>query len=746
MELSGKITTITYNNPSSNFAIFKIRTKTGDVHTVRCINMSVEVSTGLNVTLSGSFVEHEKYGRQFAANSCEAGYDDTKPGVVSYIVSNVKGVGNVTASKLFDTFGKDLIQILDDESSKGTPLEFDESFLVYHSGLLTDSQYKSLMEEWSHSRLRRGLVIYLTDLGLNQSQVKTVLTYNNSVEKNAQITRSSIASNPYVLCQLCNMSFQTIDRIALNELNIDNDAHIRVSALLYFAFRDLSMSEGHVFCTSSHLKSHIAKVFKRKNLSSFSHGNYISDSDFSRSLATLEESGILVRVGDSIYEAGQFYNEINAAAKLRRIASNLPFFGDDLDELLEDFEKKNKISLSPEQKQAFLNLKKSNLVVVSGYPGTGKTLVVSLFVHLFENYKIEYNLVSPTGIAAKRLSQVTDRHASTIHRLLGYNGSTWEFNKSNPFSTGAVVVDEMSMVDSSIFNNLISALPDNAILILVGDKEQLPSVMPGDVLGNLMRTPSVQKTSLTKIFRQGKLSDIVRVSHAILNNEPICIDFNHESEVLFINIKDEGEVLSEICKLSSMMKSRGKNFQVMAPVYDGDLGVNNLNVHLREALNPLAKDPTPKIKCGDHEIYVGDRIMITKNDYGINVYNGDVGKVESIDMKTSTVVMKIFNALDDSSGRTRFVDKSITIKFEDFRPIVKLAFATSIHRSQGNEMDYVILPMYKKYGMMLYKNLIYTALTRAKKKAFIIGDPDAFISAAQNERESIRNSNLSRLI
>lgn len=746
MELSGKIIQITYNNSSSNFAIFKIRAKDGEIHTIRCNNVSADISTGLNVTMSGAFVEHEKYGKQFAANSCEVGYDDTKPGVVSYIVANVKGVGNVTASKLFDSFGSQLIRILDEESDRQSSSELDESFLVYHSGLLTESQYKSLMEEWSHSRLRRGLVIYLTDIGLNQAQVKAILTHNNSVEKNLQVTKNSIATNPYTLCQLCSIGFQSVDRIALNELGIDNDSPIRISALLSFAFKDLCMGEGHVFCTSSHLKAHVTKVFKRKNIMGFSYGNYISDNDFARSIAELEESGLMVRVGDCIYESNQFYNEVNAAAKLRRIASNLPFFGDDLDELLDDFEKKNKISLSPEQKQAFLNLKKSNLVVVSGYPGTGKTLVVSLFVHLFENYKIEYNLVSPTGIAAKRLSQVTDRHASTIHRLLGYNGSTWEFDKKNPFSTGAVVVDEMSMVDSSIFNSLISALPDNAILILVGDKEQLPSVMPGDVLGSLMKTPNIQKTSLSKIFRQGKLSDIVRVSHAILNNEPICTDFNPESEVLFINIQDEGEVLREVCKLSSMMKSRGKNFQVMAPVYDGDLGVNNLNTHLREALNPLAKDPTPKIKCGDHEIYVGDRIMITKNDYGINVYNGDVGKVESIDMKSSTVTMKIFNALDDSSGRTRFVDKSIVIKFEDFRPIVKLAFATSIHRSQGNEMDYVILPMYKKYGMMLYKNLVYTALTRAKKKVFIIGDPDAFVSAAQNERESVRNSNLSRLI
>jgi exodeoxyribonuclease V alpha subunit len=382
---------------------------------------------------------------------------------------------------------------------------------------------------------------------------------------------------------------------------------------------------------------------------------------------------------------------------------------------------------------------------VSGFPGTGKTLLVSAFVHLFEKMNFHYTLMSPTGIAAKRLSQVTCKPASTIHRSLGYKvDGTWEFNKNNKFHVDAVIVDEMSMVDMATFYNLITALPKDTVVIMVGDSAQLPSVGAGFVLQNLMNCETVCHTALTRIYRQEEASDIVKIAHSMLKNESIDTSFSKDSEFVFLNY-DRDEVIGQICDLSAVLKEKGRNFQVIAPVYDGTLGVNNLNKELRDVLNPDASDKKSAfIKQGEVDICEGDRVMVIKNNYELAVFNGDVGKVTKISLKNNEVEVKIFNWFDSTTGR--YTDKFLTLKVDEARSLLKVAYACTAHKCQGQEYDYILMPMTMQYGIMLYKNLVYTAITRAKKKVFIFGDPKAFLQAARNERESSRNSNFGRLI
>jgi exodeoxyribonuclease V alpha subunit len=373
--------------------------------------------------------------------------------------------------------------------------------------------------------------------------------------------------------------------------------------------------------------------------------------------------------------------------------------------------------------------------------------MISAFVNLFESRKLNYSLLSPTGIAAKRLSQVTGKSASTIHRALGFKkDGSWEFHSGNKYVVDAVIVDEMSMVDASTFHHLVTSLPDTTILIMVGDPAQLPSVGAGYVLHNLMGCPVVPHVSLTKIYRQGRTSDIITVAHSILNGSAIDTSFNPDSEFVFLPFPKD-QVVGEICKLATALKGRKKNFQVVAPMYDGELGVNNLNQELRDVLNPgCLEKKAPHVKSGETDLYEGDRVMVVKNDYDRMIFNGDVGKITKISLKDDEVHVKVFEWFDHESPTPRYIDKVMTFKVEEARNVLKVAYACTTHKVQGQEFDYVLMPMTSQYGIMLYKNLVYTAITRAKTKVFVFGDPNAFLYAVRNNRETTRNSRLRELV
>lgn len=736
MEIIAKIEGIVFSNASTGFCI--LRAKPTVVNgsgqdknvVIKGTFPGANLSIGLKVKFNGmGFEEHPTYGQQFHAQTCEIIPEKGRNGVITYLASNIPSIGPITAAKLYSAFGDELINMLNNKPEEVAKLEF-----------LTSVQSKTILEEWKKSNETRTAALFLADLGLNSYQIKSVYTMfgSESIPK--------VKDNPYSLYECPGVGFQTADNVA-RKLGIGADDPRRVRSLILFIISELARSEGHMYCTSDQILESASKVFSRNNLEPFAHGEYISHSDLYSSIDWLKNIGRIYTHNDRIYLYNNWIYESASAECVTEIIKNGPKELGNLEDIIQRFETDKKLVLSDEQRNAFLLLKQSRICVVSGYPGTGKTLLISAFVNLFEENNLDYVLLSPTGIASKRLSQMTGRPASTIHRALGYGfEGKWEFDRSNKYHVDAVIVDEMSMVDGDTFYHLITALTKDTILVLVGDPAQLPSVGAGHVLHSLMDNSIIPHVSLTQIYRQEGESDIITIAHSILLGKEIDTSFKKESEVVFLNFEKE-KTADEICKITSIMRGKKSNFQVIAPMYDGDLGVNNLNRKLREVLNTqYSSNRAAKIKHGSCDLYEGDRVMVIRNDYDRMIYNGDVGKVHRISIRDDEVEVRIFNWFDYESGTPRYIDKLFTFNIEEARSVLKVAYACTAHRTQGQEFDFVLLPMTMQYGYMLYKNLIYTALTRAKKKVFIFGDSRAFLFAVNNIRETVRNSSLADLI
>lgn len=730
--LSGKISGIVYSDRNTGFYILKVTSDSLDGANVKVVGTfpGVNLAVGLKATFRDvKWVEHPEHGQQVSAGRCDVVPDKGKTGIVTYLISCVPSIGPVTAGKLYAAFGDELVTILDQTPEKILEVEF-----------LTKIQSKAILDEWKNASEARSASVFLVDLGLNAAQVKSAYS---------KFGASSIAvvkEDPYRLYECPGIGFQTAD-VAARKTGVGVDDQRRVMAMISFALTEMASNEGHMFSVSDQVMNYITRLFRRHSVEPFSHGEYVSGSMYYPALAALRVRGDITCDGDHIYLSRHWIHESDSAACIAEILSQPPRSVDDLVAVLLNFEKTSKLALSDDQRNAISLLKSSRLCAVTGFPGTGKTLLISAFVSLFESLNWEYSLLSPTGIAAKRLSQVTGRSASTIHRALGYKrDGTWEFNRSNKYIVDAVIVDETSMVDSATFYHLVSALPKTTVLILVGDSAQLPSVGAGYVLQNLLRCSDVPSTALTKIYRQEDRSAIVSVAHSILRGESIDTSFRERSEFVFLPYSDD-QVIDEIRRLTTRMKDRGSNFQVMAPVYDGLLGVNSLNQKLREVLNPeFVSGRASKIKHGASDMYEGDRVMVVKNDYDRMIFNGDVGKVQRISIKDDNIEVRIFDWFDHESPTPRYVDKIFSYTLDEARHVLRVAYACTVHKCQGQEFDYAILPMTTQYGIMLYRNLLYTAITRAKKKVFLFGDPRAFAQAVANNRETIRNSALSELI
>ena len=731
-QILGKVSAILFTNNSMGYYVLRVVPdgKTNSYTTIKGNFPGVSISVGLKIKFSGDFETHEKFGRQFAATECEVIQEAGRNGVIVYLKANVPSIGNVTASKLYDALGEELVNTLNTKPEEIRNLDF-----------LTKMQADAIVREWSEASESRTSAIFLTDLGLNAGQVKSVFT------KFGIGTREIVKKDPYRLCECPSVGFSTADSAARKTGVGINDMR-RIRAMILFVMRELSFSDGHMYCTSTQILEYISKkMFRRHSIEAFYHGEYMSDSHFFTGLKSLQDSEDIISEGDFIYLGTHWDHESTAAECITETIRQPPKQMGDLRKILSEFEASRNIALSDEQREAFFMLERSRICVISGYPGTGKTTLVSAFVNLFERSNLHYTLMSPTGIAAKRLSQVTGKPAYTIHRALGYKkDGGWEFNVGNKFFADAVIIDEMSMVDGATLFHLVSALLPTTIIIMVGDSAQLPSVGAGYVLNNLMRCSEVPHVALTRVYRQAKQSDIISVAHSILRGDPVDTRFNKESEFVFISLPID-KVVDDICKMASLLKTRSLNFQVIAPMYDGDLGVDNLNKSLREVLNTeYISKKASKLKHGNVDLYEGDRIMVTKNDYERAIFNGDVGKIQRISIKQDEVEVKIFSWFDQEASVPTYIDKVFIFKIEEVRHVLKVAYACTAHKVQGQEFDYVLMPMTMQYGIMLYRNLVYTAITRAKKKVFVFGDQRAFSFAVHNERETVRNSNLMNFI
>jgi exodeoxyribonuclease V alpha subunit len=671
---------------------------------------------GLTIHLVGEWEMHPKWGRQFKP----AGWFPWAPSNRDCVRFLTEGLGlNFDLSEyLVDIFGVETFDVLSVPTKAHGALDPGDG----RHGLLD-----IMLLGWRAARTMSELAMFLQEYDLGPETVKEI--YDRFGHDVIEI----ISKNPYRLSAVEGFTFGRADRVA-SRIGIPRNDPRRVEGAVLWTLRT-EARQGHLFVRRGELPGLINAMIAQDMLDPFGVGDlYGLVQEAVEHLAA--EKIVTVDADVGVYLPELHMYEHHGAERLAKFLTPSKL-SVDLDSFLSDYERANQIDLSEAQRDAVRKLVQHRVLILTGLPGTGKTTVVRTFVRLFKSAQVNFCLMAPTGIAAKRLAVVTGEEAMTIHRTFGYNGVGWANNSANKFNIGAVIVDEMSMVDQELFYRVLDALHPSTMLVLVGDDAQLPSVGPGNVLRELISCAAIPNVRLTQIFRQAETSDIVVASHKINNGQsPLSDKTDTDSEFQFIQFQNEERMLDFIVEAAAKLKSRDENFQVLSPKYEGTVGVNALNDRLRDRLNP--EGVQGQWRAGSFSVREGDRLMVVKNDYELNIYNGDMGKLVAIGR--DNLVVRIHGI---GSGA---VDSQISIPKSKAPNILKLAYAITVHKSQGSEFDTIVLPITKSQGRMLQRNLFYTAITRARKKVWLLGESAAVMRAVANDKVVQRNTIFGRAI
>ena len=679
----------------------------------------LQVAVGSSVGFFGAWGAHPKFGKQFVTSGWFP-YAKSNRDITNFLSECVPGFNDPRiAEMLAEQLGEDTFNALTRDPAKVQNL------------VPGDDPVRTRLDEgllgWTRARSFSDLSIFLQDFAVDSWTIRAIFA---AFDSNAI---SVITENPYRLVSIDGFSFALADRLAFRQGFSRSDPRRFEGAILSLLRQEAA--NGHLYLRRGDLPTLLDAMMQRDFMESF------DVEDLPKTLVDavdrmVEQGTAKVDPKAGVYLPALWTYEREGASMLAKFitAAKLDI---DLEAFTADYERINKIELSEAQRAGIQKLVENRVLVLTGLPGTGKTTLVRAFVRLFQEKRLRYALMAPTGIAAKRLSSVTGADAYTIHRTFGYDGFKWEYDRRFKYGVDAVIVDEMSMVDQELFFRILDALHPDTMVVLVGDDAQLPSVGPGNVLRELLSSPSVPNVRLTQIFRQAHTSEIVVASHQINRGEGLSLEKRPpESEFQFVHMTDEPMMADLIVQMAQRLKDRDANFQVLTPKYDGVVGVNNLNDRLREALNPSAGQP--EVKIGALHVRVGDRLMVIKNNYKLLVYNGDMGKL--VEIGRENLMVRIHGV---GSGS---VDTMVAIPRSAAPEILRLAYAITVHKSQGSEFDNVILPVVKSQGRMLQRNLLYTGITRSKKKCWVLGDPFSVYKAIGNDKVVLRNTAFGRAV
>lgn len=669
---------------------------------------------GAVLELQGDWHTHKKHGRQFKISSWSP-WGKTTVSVRHFLGGCVDVFRDINLLvKVTDVFGTDTYDALDSKEVLNIAESEGETTAIGEA-----------IARWTLVQGIAKLAVFLQEFELGATMIAAVYARFglDSVEL--------ITANPYRLVEIDGFSFQRADRIAAAR-GISGGDPRRIAAGVLWVIRDQVKQQGHLFVRRGDFLSLMGDL--SQDVEPFESEDL--GAAISKALEELGASGaVRIDPGVGVYVPDMYLFERNSAELLSNFLEPVDLVLD-LDRFIADYELASSISLSDMQRQAVTKLMENRVLVVTGAPGTGKTTVIRTFVHLFRSLGLTYALMAPTGIAAKRLSHVTETAASTIHRALRFDGFQWGVNETNRLMTQAVIVDELSMVDQELFYRLLSALDPTTMLVLVGDDAQLPSVGPGNVLRELIACEAVPTIRLEHVFRQAETSDIVLAAHRIRKgSSPLGLPPKDGTEFQFVRVPTEEKIAELIVQMAVKLKARDANFQVLAPKYEGVVGVDALNAQLRDALNPDVGQQSVDVLS--FHARLGDRLMVIKNNYKLNVYNGDIGKLVRIGRDSLRLRVH---------GIGKSPDIEVEIPRDEAAAMLKLAYAVTVHKSQGEEFETVIMPLVRSQGRMLQRNLFYTAITRARSKVWVLGDPDAVDKAVQNDRVVQRNTVLRRVI
>ena len=723
--ITGFVEHIVFRNEENGYTVLNLAVEEDEV---TCVGVFRFISEGESVELKGEYTVHPSYGPQFQVESYAIKAPQDIVSIERYLGSGaIKGVGAALAARIVRRFKEDTFRIIEEEPER----------LAEVKGI-SERKAQEIAEQTEEKRELRQAMIFLQNYGISLTlAVKIYQTYQLDMYR-------IIQENPYKLAEdVTGVGFKIADEIA-HKVGIHMDSDFRIRSGILYVMQQASL-EGHTYLPKELLTRRACELLE---VDADAIEKHYMDMTIDRKLVMKQTEDQV-----QIYASTFYYMELNVAVMLRELNVKYDFSETAVEQRIRKIEELSDLKLDEMQHIAVVEAVRSGLLVITGGPGTGKTTTINTIIQFFESEGMDISLAAPTGRAAKRMSETTGYEAKTIHRLLEISGGMdehagFERNEQNPLETDVLIIDEMSMVDITLIHNLLKAVVAGTRVILVGDVNQLPSVGPGCVLKDIIDSHACNVVRLNRIFRQASESDIIVNAHKINRGEPVILD-NKSRDFFFLKRYDANVIIS-ICiqliqhKLPKYVNAEPFDIQVLTPMRKGLLGVERLNMILQQYLNP------PDAKKAEHEhgqtiFRVGDKVMQIKNNYqaewevrsrynipiekGLGVFNGDMGLVREINTFSETLTVEY------EEGRM------VEYPFKELDQL-ELAYAITIHKSQGSEYPAVIIPLLTGPRMLMNRNLLYTAVTRARKCVTLVGDEKAFYNMEANVNEQKRYSGL----
>lgn len=724
--LSGLVESILFKSDDTGYVVAKVEI---NKEIIAIVGILPFLKESQHVKLKGQWMLHKQFGRQFKVEECEEVLPDSIEGIVKYLSTGVvHGIGPVTAKKIVAAFGDKTLDIMDNHIERLKEIEG-----------IGEKKFEIIYESYIEQKDLKDIMIHFQGHGMTPNQCIKIY------KKFGPMSKDIISENPYILSdEIYGIGFMTADKIAKN-IGIESTSDFRIQSGIKYVLNQFSLA-GNTYMPKDELIKEVVNVLDvTKEL--------IEENIYN---ATLENKIKIEKINDveAVFSLPYYYCELGVTNKIITLSiENFRTINTDVEFEVKQFEKDNNIEFAEAQREAIIGAFDNGIEIITGGPGTGKTTIIKSIIEIYEKNNMKVLLAAPTGRAAKRMAESTGREAKTIHRLLevGTNDDDKSFfgkGEGSPLEGDVIIIDEASMIDIMLMQSLLKAIQLGTRVIIVGDVDQLPSVGPGNVLKDLIESDFIKVVRLNAVFRQGKESMIVTNAHKINNGEMPCLN-KKDGDFFFDHKEDNDEILDTIIDLINRRLPKFnpsldklKDIQILTPMRKGILGVQNLNNKLQESLNP----PSPSKKEKEIKEIIfreGDKVMQTKNNYqiewfringygdneGKGIFNGDMGFIQSINEN----------------------DKNVIVIFDDEKKVIydyisldelDLAYAITIHKSQGSEFKVVITPAFMGSPFLMNRNLLYTGITRAKELVVVVGKPKALKYMVNNTNSSERYSSL----